>query len=325
VLVTDGVADISNREMLQWERDLVGVYVSEHPLQQLIDKIGQVVTAYSNQLSEADHDRQVSMAGMVTFVRRHVTKNGKSMAFAGLEDLYGQIEVVIWPSTWDETQDLWQPNRMLLLGGKIDAQRGEPKLLCDSATTNFDVYQAVQAAPAAKMSAAVPPPIDWSAGYDFVSPPDMPDYDMPDGPPAVVYEQTEPAAVTGPVVDNRPGIAVSELSPEASVEEPAEEPVEPVVEQEPFEPRITEQPMYLRVRVTRCGDAERDKRILQRVHGALISSPGQDSFSLVIIDGNREIEFDFPNETTHYSPELVGRIKRIVGYNAIQMLESRSG
>ncbi len=124
--------------MLQWERDLVGVYVSEHPLQAVMDRIGQVVTAYSTDLSESDHERQVTMAGLVTYVRPHLTKNGKQMAFAGLEDLYGTIEIVIWPSTWDETRSLWEPDRILLVRGKIDAERGEPKLLCDEATTNFD-------------------------------------------------------------------------------------------------------------------------------------------------------------------------------------------
>lgn len=330
VLVADGTADVSNREMLQWERDLVGVYVSEHPLQQLIDKIEKIVSAYSNQLTEADHDRQVAMAGMVTYVRRHVTKNGKPMAFAGLEDLYGQIEVVIWPSTWDETQDLWQPNRMLLLSGKIDAQRGEPKLLCESATTNFEVYEAVAPAAPARQPADIPPPIDWSAGYDFDAPPDMSDYDVPDEPPDVLYDQVVPPVVTATAPDNR---ADADMEPPAAsvTEEPDEAPVEetlapePAIEEEVIVPRKTDQPVLLRIQIERCGDAERDKRILQRVHGALISSPGHDSFSLVVVDGSREIEFDFPNETTLYSAELVGKIKRIVGYNAIQVLESRSG
>jgi hypothetical protein len=218
---------------------------------------------------------------------------------------------------------------MLLLGGKIDAQRGEPKLLCESATTNFDVYEAVTPAPRAKKSADIPPPLDWSAGYDFVGPPDMPDYYVPEEPPDVLYGQAVPPAAANAAPDNRPDATELEASPVSVTEDPdgtvaiEPPPVEPAV-QETIEPRPGDQPMLLRVRIKRCGNAERDKRVLQRVHGALISSPGQDSFSLVVDDGGREIEFDFPNETTHYSAELVGKIKRIVGYNAIQIIESRS-
>ena len=142
VLVSELSQEVSPREMLQWERELVGVYISEHPLQRLIDRIKHVVTAYSSEITEADHDRQVAMAGMVTYVRPHVTKNGKPMAFAGLEDLYGQLEVVIWPSTWEETRELWEPDRILLVRGKLDASRGDPKLLCEEATTNFDLFEA---------------------------------------------------------------------------------------------------------------------------------------------------------------------------------------
>jgi len=136
------------------------------------------------------------------------------------------------------------------------------------------------------------------------------------GAPAVPDSQPEPAAaepLSAPVMEE---------PDEPSVEEPPA--AVPAIEEEAVEPRRTDQPMYLRIRIKRCGNAERDKRILQRVHGTLISNPGQDSFSLVVVDGSQEIEFDFPNETTLYSAELVGKIKRIVGYNAVQIMESRS-
>jgi DNA polymerase-3 subunit alpha len=329
VLVTEGIADIPSREMLQWERELVGVYVSEHPLQQMEDKIGQVVTAYSNQLTEADHDRQVTMAGMVTYVRRHVTKNGKPMAFAGIEDVYGQIEVIIWPSTWDETQDLWQPDRVLLLRGKIDAQKGEPKLLCESATTNFEVYQAAPGAPSPQrlLSDDVPPPIEWSEDPYFAMPPDMPEF-APEESPDDAYN---PHVAPGPAAP--PDAAMEAQSPAVRPQVPATAQAEPAkapvparstIRDEAVIERKTDAPLFLRIQVSRCGNPERDKRVLQRIYGTLISSPGRDAFSLVIVENGREVELDFPNETTHYSPELVDKIKFIVGYNAIQVIQPQA-
>lgn len=184
LLVDEVEAAYSHREMLQWERDLVGVYISEHPLQGVLGKIEQVVTAYSSTLTEEDHERAVTMAGLVTYVRPHITKNNKQMAFAGIEDLYGHIEVVVWPSTWDETRELWQEDRILLVRGKIDAKGGgEPKLLCDEATNNFDMWQAVDTNgdPIHQMGAS--PVYDPYDTHSTPPPPD--DYDAYDDDPGV--------------------------------------------------------------------------------------------------------------------------------------------
>ena len=80
-------SEISHREMLLWEKELLGVYASEHPMQSMIQQLGDVVTAYSSELTEADHERFVTMAGLVTYVRPHVTRTNKPMAFAGIEVL----------------------------------------------------------------------------------------------------------------------------------------------------------------------------------------------------------------------------------------------
>jgi DNA polymerase-3 subunit alpha len=184
LLVDEVETAYSHREMLQWERDLVGVYISEHPLEGVLDKIDQVVNAYSSELTEADHERAVTMAGLVTYVRPHVTKTNKPMAFAGIEDLYGHIEVVVWPSTWDETRELWQEDRILLVRGKIDSKGGgEPKLLCDEATNNFDLWQAVDSNGDPIRKGNISPAYDPYDTYDEAPPPD--DYDAYDDDPGV--------------------------------------------------------------------------------------------------------------------------------------------
>jgi DNA polymerase-3 subunit alpha len=332
ILVSEVKAAPNRREMLQWERELVGVYISEHPLQAVIDKIGRVVNAYSNQLGEADNGRQVQMAGMVTYVRSHMTKTGKPMAFAGLEDLYGSIEVVIWPSTWEETRELWQPDRILLLRGKIDAARGDPKLLCEEATTNFDL--------------AVPIPAPTNGGRVQPSAGSVPRQGMP---PAAFYdaapENGEPdATAPDPFAGDENGFEAEEANhpdepvlnisaPENGLDEyPALEPdsapgaaeaPEPVAPAPPVQrqPAAVGTPRRLRIRVRRSGDPERDKLKLQRIHGELISFPGKDHFSLVLYGNGAAVEIDFPNDTTHYCEELERRLARIVEPSAIQLIQ----
>jgi DNA polymerase III alpha subunit len=76
--------------------------------------------------------QNVTLAGIVSWVRPHVTRKGDLMAFVHLEDLQGSIEVVVFPRTYAVTRDLWQEDKILLVRGRIDAERREPSLICES-------------------------------------------------------------------------------------------------------------------------------------------------------------------------------------------------
>src|SRR5690606_27179652 len=127
-------------------------------------------------------------------------------AFAEIEDLSGSIEVVIWPSTWDETKSLWQPERILLVRGKIDAQGGEPKLLCDDATTNLDLWEATGDVEPRSLTWAVEPPAYQDDEFalpptdDYTGPePPFDEAPLPyqaaaDGPPPNGHGNAEPEA-----------------------------------------------------------------------------------------------------------------------------------
>ena len=311
--------DVPRRELLQWERDLVGVYVSAHPLQSVMDKVHQLVNAYSSQLGEADHDRQVTMIGMVKYVRRHTTKTGKSMAFAGFEDLYGPIEVVVWPNTWDETHALWEPDRILLVRGRIDASRGEPKLLCDEATNNFAVYEAVAAPTAHEPTPApVAPPPYYESDYNKPPPPDW-DVDMDVEQPDEVDEM-EPLEESMPAEPEPPPAEQVERGPEpaAGTASPQSIPTIPIQE------RPAEEACQLLILIRRGADRDRDRRRLERVHGLLISYHGADRFALIVEDGKQRVRIDFPNDTTHYCSELAHKLADILGPDAIQVLPEQA-
>jgi DNA polymerase-3 subunit alpha len=306
---------VSRRELLQWERDLMGVYVSEHPLQGVMDKLHRLVNVYSTQITEADHDRQVTMIGIVKHIRRHTTKDGKPMAFAGIEDLYGEMEVVVWPRTWDETHELWKPDHILLLRGRLDASRAEPKLLCDEATTNLEVYEPAEpeARPASARTSE-PLASDNGAGYDELSQsweePEPEEYAAP-----ISEVPAPPAEPLPPAVAAAEPVLVKEAEPVQLYESPIPDPVPAQIEM---------RPQHLLVHIKRCADPDRDKRKLQRVHGLLISYHGQDHFALILEDNVRRVQIDFPNDTTHYCPELVSTLAEILGPDAIQVLPDQA-
>jgi DNA polymerase III alpha subunit len=92
--------------------------------------------------------QKVTMAGMVSQVRRITTKGGKPMAFAQLEDLQGSIEVVIFPTVWEKTKEMWESERVLLVRGTVSLRGQSPSLLADSATNEITTARPAEAASA---------------------------------------------------------------------------------------------------------------------------------------------------------------------------------
>ncbi len=128
---------VSQHEILGWERELIGLYVSDHPLNQAAGVLEGVVTHYSSQLGELEQHEQVRVAGIVTRMRSHVTKSGQPMAFVSLEDVQGVLELVIFPRTWERVAELVQVGRIVLVDGKVDLASGDPKILVDNLTVEF--------------------------------------------------------------------------------------------------------------------------------------------------------------------------------------------
>ena len=127
-----GIPDASRKDMLAWEKELVGFYVSAHPLQQIAASLDGTVTAFCGEIGEEMTGQKVVIAGVVLWVRPHTTKKGKPMAFVQLEDLRGSTEVIVFPSTYEKTQELWQADKILVIRGRVDAKGRGAKVICES-------------------------------------------------------------------------------------------------------------------------------------------------------------------------------------------------
>jgi DNA polymerase-3 subunit alpha len=123
----------SPKEKLSWEKELVGLYLSEHPLQRFMADLESTVTAMCGQIDESLANQKVIVAGVVNWVRPHLTKKGQPMAFVQVEDLQGSVEIVVFPRVYEETKELWREDRILVVKGRVDTKKGEPKIICDSA------------------------------------------------------------------------------------------------------------------------------------------------------------------------------------------------
>ena len=124
---------LDTREQLEWERELLGLYVSDHPLSAYQSMLAQKVSHYSSQLAEAPSKGAVKVAGIVNRFRSHITKTGKAMAFATIEDIQGEIELVIFPKVWQNFQLDFTAGRVVLIEGKVDNDN-DAKVLVDNIT-----------------------------------------------------------------------------------------------------------------------------------------------------------------------------------------------
>src|SRR5947199_405790 len=133
-----GGIDAPQKEKLSWEKELLGIYLSQHPLQEVAARMGDVVTAYLAELKEEEEQGLVIVACVVTAARRHITKEKKLMMFAQVEDLTASVEATIFPRTYEATAAVWNADEVLLVLGRVEKRDDAPKLLVEHAVRFTD-------------------------------------------------------------------------------------------------------------------------------------------------------------------------------------------
>ena len=157
---------IDRRQLLDWEKELIGVYLSEHPLQHRLADLQSVVTAGAGELDGTWNGKGVTLAGLVAGLRTLNTKKGQPMAFVTLEDLEGKVDCVFFPKVWAACRELVQVNQILVVRGQVQAENENVSILVNSAQTKLTVAKdAAQARDLPDWDA--PPPPDWDNGYSW--------------------------------------------------------------------------------------------------------------------------------------------------------------
>ena len=120
------------RERLRWEKELLGLYLSEHPMGEVAAQVGQFVNAYSGDLKDESLEGQrIVVGGIVTGIRTVITKAKATMLIVTMEDLQGTIEVVVFPRLYEQTGPIWRDGSILLVAGRVDHRGEEVSLLAD--------------------------------------------------------------------------------------------------------------------------------------------------------------------------------------------------
>ena len=122
-------------ELLRMEKEVLGLYVSEHPLHAIRDQLRRKTDAAMNELERRRDGEWVTVAGIVSAVKQLTTKKGEPMVFLRVDDVTGGAEVVVFNSVYAESRHLCTTDQILVIKGRVDhKQEGETKLIAQELT-----------------------------------------------------------------------------------------------------------------------------------------------------------------------------------------------
>jgi DNA polymerase-3 subunit alpha len=129
------VSEFAKQELLSLEKELLGFYLTEHPLTSVLNLISSVTSHKISQITvEETLGQSVKIGGVITDIRVVVTKaKAQEMAFVKIEDDTGAIEAVVFPKTYAAARELWARDKLVILEGKVDNRDESISIVVDRA------------------------------------------------------------------------------------------------------------------------------------------------------------------------------------------------
>ena len=137
---------ISKKEKLAWEKQLLGLYISGHPLDDCASKIKHYKTTPIKEIAASEIQKspissfgfrktnnRVRVAGIVSGIKRIISKNGQPILFVRIEDFDSSAEIVVFSDTLSKNPTIWRENNILVVEGQLSWRNDEPKIVCQGA------------------------------------------------------------------------------------------------------------------------------------------------------------------------------------------------
>lgn len=325
------LAEVSHRQLLKWEKELLGFYLSGRPVDRhrhALEKrnLQRIADLKSPSLTKPE---AVRVAGEVTALRKITTRSGDMMAVLSLEDWHdsaGVIEVVLFPRTYVKALDTFAERKrqapeapgsldegeIVLISGRYDESRGDPQIIADWLSLDFtaaatdDIPEPHHDVEPAWAEADDKPPDAIMAALDDAPPPSI-DELPPEPPTPDEYEFADGSSNGSPAA----------ASPDSRKEAPEDEPEWVNGDSHlalPGEEQAQEKaPRAISVKLVTSGDPDRDRRKLQHIHNTLVSYPGRDRFRIIVMRADEPTPLDFPEQTTDICEALCNELVEIIG------------
>jgi DNA polymerase-3 subunit alpha len=117
-------------EKLRWEKNLLALYVSSHPFEYFQKVLEGMIEPCVN-LEEFDRDSWIVVGGIVSDLKKKITKRGEIMMFATIADVTGSVELLVFPKTYEKTQSVWQEGNIVCVVGKTPKEPGDNKIFVE--------------------------------------------------------------------------------------------------------------------------------------------------------------------------------------------------
>ena len=131
-LVLRSAPPVNRQTKLGWERELLGLYITEHPFVDFKKQLGSALTPIKD-LAALNNEQNVTIGGMVVSSKKIMTRANQSMLFVKLEDETGSTEVIVFPTLLATSGEVWQDGQAILCQGTISDKDNERKILADKA------------------------------------------------------------------------------------------------------------------------------------------------------------------------------------------------
>ncbi|HYF97341.1 MAG TPA: DNA polymerase III subunit alpha, partial [Patescibacteria group bacterium] len=127
--------DVANQHLI-WERELLGIYLSSHPLSEY-EEILRNATIPIKELAKASQDQKIKIGGSITEKKEIITKSGQKMAFIKLADMESEIELIAFPGVLSKSEHLWERDKVVIVSGKVSSKDkngndSEPKIIVET-------------------------------------------------------------------------------------------------------------------------------------------------------------------------------------------------
>jgi DNA polymerase III subunit alpha len=271
------VEEFSKDELLQMEKDMLGLYISDHPLRQVAAALTARVHVPLQHLGELPDRSTAVIGGIVTGVKRTVTKGGSAMAFLTLEDLTGAVEVIVFPKTYEQSHFLLKRDSVVVVKGKLDISEQQVKILAERIMT-LDEAEEVDPLPVHPAAASPNGTGTEENGGDEIG--------------------VEEAATRSPRPERR--------------SEPGSPPGRHATSPSMAEPPPDRRALHLKLDTSRVGEEE-----LRRVKEMLGQRRGDQQVYLHLLSDGREVVLDARDLRVSATPELQAELEAMLGPGSV--------
>lgn len=119
-------------EVLVWEKELLGLYVTAHPFAPFAQQLSACLTNIKD-LGGYSRNEWIIVGGIIDSVKKKITRSGSPMSFVNIQDTTDRLELLVFPKVYERTKEIWAEGRMVVVVGKTSQEEGDNKLFVEKA------------------------------------------------------------------------------------------------------------------------------------------------------------------------------------------------